>query len=237
MTTKNMTNMGLVNRNIRALAALAALTAAVCSCDKAAEFEHGIGLLSEYNNLSADGGTTPIPVYSNTSWTVRFLSEASWASIDRLSGSGMGQVKFSWEPNYGRSRYVELEFAGGGETSVIKMYQKCGIADSDVILEWGRDTVQVAAGDTSVELPFSTNLVYQTGEMAVEAVYPDGGQSQWVASGAVSADKVTLTINSNATGEERSAKIFVRHTDGGATYDSATGTTLSSLALELVQSR
>lgn len=93
------------------------------SCQEKAEFENPLGLLTETTLLSAEAGSTPILVYSNTHWTVSLTEEVDWAGIDRLSGEGMGQVKFNYAENFGPERRVGVAFEAGGVRDTVYMVQ------------------------------------------------------------------------------------------------------------------
>lgn len=93
------------------------------SCQEKAEFENPLGLLTETTLLSAEAGSTPIIVYSNTHWTVSLTEEVDWAGIDRLSGEGMGQVKFNYAENFGPERRVGVAFEAGGVRDTVYMVQ------------------------------------------------------------------------------------------------------------------
>ena len=93
------------------------------SCQKKAEFDKPLGLLTETTNLSAEAGCTPIMVYSNTDWTVSLTEDVDWAGIDRLSGSGMGQVKFNYAENFGPERVVGVAFEAGAVRDTVYMVQ------------------------------------------------------------------------------------------------------------------
>ena len=62
------------------------------SCDPKAEYDQTLGLLSEYNVLSASGGSTQVAVFSNTDWTVAMDHQVDWASIDRFNGHKSGYL-------------------------------------------------------------------------------------------------------------------------------------------------
>lgn len=102
-----------------------ALLLSLASCEKKpVEYAHTIGLGSEKNALSASGGSTPVVVWSNTTWTARFDHPVDWAGLDRLSGEGIGQVIFSFEVNNtGESRSVSIIFSAGDEECSIEMVQ------------------------------------------------------------------------------------------------------------------
>ena len=93
------------------------------SCQKTAEFENPLGLLTETTQLSAEAGHTPILVYSNTQWTVSLTENVDWAGIDRLEGEGMGQVKFYYAENYGPERRVGVAFEAGEVRDTVYLVQ------------------------------------------------------------------------------------------------------------------
>ena len=211
-------------------AALAMLVA----CDKPVEYNQTLGLLSEYNVLKAEGGSTDVAVFSNTTWTVKFLSEASWASIDRLSGEGCSRVIFDFERNYGRSRRVVLQFTAGGETRTLNMYQNSGIADADVIMNILNPSYEAPAEGGEKTFMFNTNLVYDLDRIELEVAYNGDDVEPWIHLVSVSADKIVVSLDKNDTGAPRVAKVKVAHTDEGA-YNSTTGDTLRSNEINITQ--
>lgn len=106
--------------------AVAAALMCAAACQKPpVEYAHTIGLGSEKNVLSASGGSTPVVVWSNTTWTARFDTPVDWAGLDRLTGEGIGQVVFSFEVNNtGEERSVSIIFTAGDEECSILMVQK-----------------------------------------------------------------------------------------------------------------
>lgn len=95
----------------------------ICSCQQKAEFDNPLGLLTETTLLSSEAGSTPILVYSNTQWKVSLTENVDWAGIDRLSGDGMGQVKFNYAENYGPERSVGVAFEAGAVRDTVYMIQ------------------------------------------------------------------------------------------------------------------
>lgn len=93
------------------------------SCQQKAEFDNPLGLLTDETNLSAEAGSTPIIVYSNTQWKVSLTENVDWAGIDRLSGEGMGQVRFDYAENYGPERRVGVAFEAGTIRDTVYMIQ------------------------------------------------------------------------------------------------------------------
>ena len=214
---------------------IAVLLAAV-SCEKKAEYNQTLGLLSEYNILSASGGSTQVAVFSNTSWTVEMDRQVDWASIDRFGGTKSGYLVFDFDVNYGRARRVILVFHAGGETRTLNMYQKGGLSDSDCDLDLDATTVEAPAEGMSTIIPLDTNLWYNLDEMFLTLTYPgDEPETPWVTLESVERDKISIVIAPNETGVARTCNMRLSHTDAGA-YDSTEGDTIHSNTVKVTQS-
>lgn len=205
------------------------------SCDKPIEYNQTLGLLSEYNILKAAGGSTDVAVFSNTSWTVRPLSPASWASIDRLSGEGSGRVIFDFEQNFGRSRRVVLEFRAADKTMTLNMYQEAAIADEDVEMTLGTSEYEASMAGEQKSFSFQTNLIYDLERISLDVVYDDGaGQKDWIRLSEVTATSVTLNVDANKTGVARAANVRLAHSDEGE-YNSTAPNILYSNIIKITQ--
>lgn len=219
-----------------------ALVLAAVSCEKKAEYNQTLGLLSEYNILSENGGSTQVAVFSNTNWSVELDHPVSWASIDRFNGYKSGYLVFDYEINYGRARRVILVFTAGGKTMTLNMYQKARLNDSDCVMtmtpEGGSSSLIVPAEGKTETIGFNTNLVYELNEMYLTLTYPEGEEPEtpWISLKRVELDKVTLEIAPNTTGAVRTANVKITHTDAGS-YDSTEGDTIYSNTLTVAQTK
>ena len=215
---------------------IAVLLAAV-SCEKKAEYDQTLGLLSQYNILSASGGSTQVAVFSNTSWTVEMDRQVDWASLDRFSGTKSGYLVFDFDVNYGRARRVILVFHAGGETRTLNMYQKGGISDSDCDLELDATTIDAPADGMSIDIPFETNLWYNLDEMFLTLTYPgEAPETPWITLESVERDRISIVIAPNGTGVSRTANMRISHTDAGS-YDSTEGDTIYSNTITVTQTQ
>ena len=223
---------------MKKIALLIMVLIAAASCDKPAEYDQTLGLLSKYNILSNNGGSTQVAVFSNTSWTVEMDRPVSWASIDRFSGNKCGYLVFDYEINYGRARRVILVFKAGGETRTLNMYQSARFSDADCELTLGTTSIAASAAGTTEIIPFSTNLVYDLAEMYLTLTYPEGQEpaEPWITLKSVEKDNVVLEIAPNTTGATRTANVKVTHTDAGS-YDSTEGDSVYSNTLTVVQTK
>lgn len=214
---------------MKKLAIYVAVLLAVASCAKPAEYNQTLGLLSEYNVLSADGGSTQVAVFSNTDWTVEMDRQVDWASIDRFNGHKSGYLVFDYEINYGRARRVILVFKAGDKTMTLNMYQSARIDDSKCVLTLGTSSIEAPSTGVTMDIPFVTNLIYELDEMYLTITYPPGTEPEtpWIILKGVTRDTVSIEIAPNDSGEARTANVRLTHTDAGS-YDSTEGDSVYS---------
>ena len=212
------------------------LLAAVSCTEQKSEYDQTLGLLSEYNILSADGGSTQVAVFSNTSWTVEMDRQVDWASIDRFGGYKSGYLVFDFDVNYGRARRVILVFHAGDRTMTLNMYQRAFIADSDCEMTFDVSSLAAPADGFTTNLKFDTNLVYDLDDMYLTLSYPEGQEpsSPWITLKSVEKDIVAIQIAPNTTGAVRTANMRLTHTDAGD-YDSTEGDSVYSNTVTVVQ--
>lgn len=215
---------------------MAVLLAAVSCMDQKSEYNQTLGLMSEYNVLSKDGGSTQVAVFSNTAWTVEMDREVDWASIDRFGGYKSGYLVFDFDVNYGRSRRVILVFKAGDKTMTLNMYQNPYLADSDCEMSFDVSSLSAPAEGMSTNLDFDTNLVYNLDEMYLTFSYPEGQESAtpWITLKSVQKDIVQIQIAPNTTGAARTVNMRLTHTDEGG-YDSTEGDSVYSNTVTVVQ--
>ena len=211
---------------------------AAVSCAEKAEYNQTLGLLSEYNILSADGGSTQVAVFSNTEWTVEFDHEVPWASIDRFNGIKSGYLVFDYEVNFGRARRVILVFKAGDQTRTLNMYQSPRFSDSDCVLDLDVSSINASAAGQTEVIAFETNLVYELDEMFLTITYPEGQEpaTPWITLKSVELDNIVIEIAPNNTGAERTANVRLTHMDAGS-YDSTEGDPVYSNTINVVQAK
>ena len=214
------------------------LLGALSCTERKAEYDQTLGLMSEYNILSKDGGSTQVAVFSNTSWTVEMDRQVSWASIDRFGGYKSGYLVFDFDVNYGRARRVILVFKAGDKTMTLNMYQNYFIADSDCKMDLDASSINVTAAGSTETIPFDTNLVYELDEMYLTLTYPEGQEPEtpWITLKSVKEDSITIDVAPNTTGAARTASFKLSHTDAGS-YDSTEGDTVHSNTITVNQTK
>lgn len=204
------------------------------ACDKPIEFERTLGLMSDYNVLSSSGGSTDVPVFSNTSWTAKLQQPVKWAALDRLAGEGCSRVVFSYERNYGRSRRVILEFQAKDEVKTLNMYQESAIADADCVIEILNPLYEAPAEGGEKAFSLNTNLIYDLERFSLDVIYEVEPAADWLHLVSVSTDEVVVLLDKNETGALRKANVKLAHTDAGA-YNSTMGDTLYSNVITITQ--
>lgn len=214
------------------------LLSALSCAEQKAEYDQTLGLLSKYNILAKEGGSTQVAVFSNTAWTVEMDHPVSWASIDRFGGYKSGYLVFDFEVNYGRARRVILIFKAGDQTMTLNMYQSARFADADCVMDLGVSSINASASGQTEVIPFKTNLIYELDEMYLTMTYPDGHEpaNPWIILKSVEKDNIVLEIAPNTTGAQRTANVRLTHTDAGS-YDSTEGDTIYSNTINVVQSK
>ena len=209
---------------------------AVVSCVPSFEYEQTLGLLHEYNQLSENGGSTQVAVFSNTNWTVEMDRPCDWASIDRLSGEKCGYLTFDFDVNYGRARRVILVFRAGDQVRTLNMYQASPIADSDCVMDLDASSINAPAEGLVQEIKFETNIACHIHEMFLTITYPQGQEPEqpWITLKSIDEDKVSLEIAPNTTGAQRNANVRLTHLDAGA-IDATEGDPVYSNTISVVQ--
>lgn len=209
---------------------------AVVSCVPSFEYDQTLGLLHEYNQLSENGGSTQVAVFSNTNWTVEMDRPCDWASIDRLSGEKCGYLTFDFDVNYGRARRVILIFRAGDQVRTLNMYQASPIADSDCVMDLDASSINAPAEGLVQEIKFETNIACHIHEMFLTITYPQGQEPEqpWITLKSIDEDKVSLEIAPNTTGAQRNANVRLTHLDAGA-IDATEGDPVYSNTISVVQ--
>jgi len=180
------------------------------ACAKPELFERELGLQSRFVEVGSGTGTTPVMVFSNTSWTAKFVSGVDWASLDRLSGSCSSQVKFSWGGNYGRARKVKIAFAAGSARDTLVIVQASGIAEPYLSLT--PSTLNIGADVTQGKVLLTTNIQENLEEVQMSVIYPDGGEA-WISDIALTQESLLFNMSPNTGTSSRRATITMSHTD------------------------
>ncbi len=192
------------------LAVLFAVVAA--SCQKKAEYERPLGLISRLTKLTKSAGDTPVIVYSNTDWSVSLTSRVTWAGLDRLSDHGCSQVHFCYSENFGRARKVGVAFEAAGVRDTVFMVQAAG--QTDPVLQFVSSSEEIPVSGGTMKYALNSNLFDDIADVAVDIRYHDEAFAGWLEVSDVTLDEVTVAVLPNGSGTERGADIVLSHTDG-----------------------
>lgn len=200
-------------KNILSKIALSfALAAAVIACDKPYEIETPLALTQKKVTLKATLGSTPVIVHASGAWTVGFTETVSWASIDRVKGFGLGEVKFSYAANYGLSRSVGLVFTTDEKVDTVMMVQAAG--QSEPTFHFNNPSYTLAKTPDTATIPFSANIPYNLKEVKATVTYADEENDEdWITDVKVFLDSVTFNVAQNFEGKDRTAILRLVHTD------------------------
>lgn len=194
----------------KALAALLGCIA-MAGCQKEYSIIDELGLLQHTLNVSYKPGFTHITVYAEGEWNLSLDREAEWASLDRLSGEGLGDFRFSWAGNFGVARDINILINSGSKKDTIHVVQAGAITSPYMNL--GVSRVVIPSGARTFSIPMTTNLGFCLDEFTARAVYDGSGQDAWISGYTVESDKVTFTVLANVTGADRSAEVIYYMTD------------------------
>ncbi len=195
-------------------------------CEKNYEIVDELGVSSHNLNISQIPGETHIAVYSTGSWSVALDRHVEWASINKVSGEGLGDFVFSWSANYGISRSIDILVSGGSRTETIHIIQ-AGLVESPFIV-LGAGRVVSPLQSRTFNVPMNTNLGNAIEDVKWRAAYSGENPDSWITSCEIHSDYVQFTVDNNSTGEDRQAELTVFLTSVTGTETSASLVVLQS---------
>lgn len=191
----------------------------VMSCDKPYEIEQPLGVTTKTVNLQSKAGVTPVVVYASEGWTATLTENVEWASIDRLQGYGLSEIKFSYSQNFGAARKVGIIFHSSKEIpDTVMMIQAAG--NSHPIFQFSKGETIAPKIKGVLKLGFSTDLVYDIDNIRYEIKYDQEDNIDWLKNITISSEAVTCDIEENNSGFDRSATLTVLHTDAAGKNNS-----------------
>lgn len=143
----------------------------VLSCDKPYEMELPLSVAQRNISLDKDAGSTHVLVYADGDWTASFTEPVSWASLDRLSGHGNGELVFSYAANYGIARQVGIVLTKDSLCDTVYMTQAGPVTLATYKLAASEITLPQIPGTATIGV--SSNLYYSTDALTVTAIYTD----------------------------------------------------------------
>lgn len=192
------------------------------SCEENYKLEIPFAVNSNEINLTEDGGSTSVMIYSTGSWTVSLSDKVNWASLNKLKGKGNGSVVFSYSQNAGAPRRVKLMINKGGEIKEVLIVQAGNIPT----LKFKNGDLSIPKMQASVYLPLTSNLKYDAGDIKMDVLYDDEFSEQWVSDVKITEKAFEFVALANNTGHSRAAMVILLYTDGwGNEYTAVTNIT------------
>lgn len=181
-------------------------------CDKPFEIEQPFGVTTKTVRLKAQAGVTPVIVYASDDWTATLTDEVEWASIDRLQGHGLSEIKFAYSQNFGAARKVGIVFKTGKELpDTVMMIQNAGNEDPQFQFADGETVAPNLKGE--IKLGFVTDLIYDVQDIEYNIEYGQEDAVGWLKDIRINTDGVLCNIDGNTSGIDRSATLTLLHTD------------------------
>lgn len=177
--------------------------ALLAACQEKFPYLHPLTLSTASVTMPAAGGRHVIMVYTEGEWTAEMSGQVNWASIENISGTGMGGVVFNCVENKGMSRSVDVIVHSGEHADTIVMNQAAGVSSPSVSFE--RSTVRIPAAALRVSVGFNKNIDDLSVCSSWEIVDGLGQQVSWITDVAVSKD--SMSFNVGATNVQRNAVI------------------------------
>ncbi|MDR2628136.1 MAG: hypothetical protein LBC40_08910 [Dysgonamonadaceae bacterium] len=179
-------------------------------CEQDSDLKLPLAVNSNELNLTADGGSTHIMVYSTGKWTAAFKQEVNWASIDKLEGEGNSSVVFSYAENLGASRKVTLVLSTGEKVQEIVLVQ----AGNTPQLKFANTRPEIAKTALPVQLDLTTNLKYNLSDIQISTLYDDELSEQWITDARVTISGLEFQALENTTGSDRTVRVTLTLIDG-----------------------
>ena len=205
LLTTRLMDIDTVMKNLKYIAF--AFAAMVClGCERPYEIVDELGVSSHTLNISQTPGNTHIAVYSTGAWSIALDRHVDWASINKLSGEGLGDFVLSWSANYGIARSIDILVSKEGRTETIHVIQ-AGLVESPFIT-LGSGKVVCPLQSHTFRIPMNSNLGNAVEDIGWRASY-SGNSSSWISSCEIGSDYIQFTVDGNGTGEDREALLTV----------------------------
>lgn len=167
--------------------------------------------------VDAKSGYVDVDIYSNLSYTVDFIEEQDWATIEvikdvdsRAVSEGDASVRVSFDDNYDFRRMVGLRIDGGSRCDTIYIKQE-GI--NVPVINFSNSSSAVLGDEGRSTIRLESNL--QMDDMSVDVIYSDEANVGWISNILYSNGFLIFDAKNNSDEVNlRNARIKVSYTDG-----------------------
>lgn len=172
-------------------------------------------------SLSKEAGSTHVLVYADGDWTATFTEPVSWASLNKVSGTGNSDLVFTYSANYGINRRVGIVLQKDNLRDTVVMNQAGTISQpiynpevSEVPLyKYEGEATVFASGNVyyCADAIYAT-AIYTKADGTEEEVLIDGKDTDpahWITSFNALYDRFSFNTTANPSTSERTAKVKV----------------------------
>ena len=206
---------------MRKILLIFSLFAVFASCDKPFELDLPLSVAQRNISLSKEAGSTHVLVYADGDWTATFTEPVSWASLNKVSGTGNSDLVFTYSANYGINRKVGIVLQKDNLRDTVMMNQTGAISQPIYNPEVSEVTLYKYEGQATVFA--SGNVYYCADAIYATAIYPkedgteeevlidgmDTDPSHWITSFNALHDRFSFNTTANPSSTERTAKVKV----------------------------
>ena len=194
--------------------------AGATSCKDRYEIFDELGVSSHTLNIAQTPGQTHIAVYSTGEWSVCFEKAVEWASLNKLSGVGLGDFVVSWSANYGTARSVSILVTRDNLTEKIQLIQAGAVTTPFISLSSSKYVLPRQKFVFQVSM--TTNLGYGIEDFKTRVNYSGETESGWISDCQIHEDRISVTVEANDTGKDRTAQLVCYSTDATGVETHAT---------------
>lgn len=191
---------------------------AIASCIGPHETDFDFSLDRDECRFAADSGQSYFRVFGQGRWTAAFEQEVDWVSLDKMEGVGESQILVFHKKNEGLSRGVNLFIDHeDGTRKTIYMSQKSGLGSDKPAYSLNTGNLKLLSLGMDIKVLAVSNISPEAVDSAsVKTIYA-GADSSWISGITITPEDVSLSVSTNETGVERSAKI--QFAFNGAVWD------------------
>lgn len=220
------------NQSMKKFLLIFSLSVLFASCDKPFEMDLPLSVAQRNISLTKEAGATHVLVYADGDWTATFTEPVSWASLNKVSGTGNSDLVFTYSANYGINRRVGIVFQKDNLRDTVMMNQAGAISQPVYNPEVTEVPLCKYAGRVTVFA--SGNVYYCSDAIYATAIYTkddgsteevliteqDSDPSHWITSFAAAYDRFSFNTTANPTTAPRTAKVKVTINNlGGLTFN------------------
>jgi hypothetical protein len=178
----------------------------VLSCEKPYEVDYPLAVDSRLVKLSSKAGKTRVVVWSDRDWKCGLWSQDKvWATLDRESGHGMGDMLFTYEANPGVTRSLAIALSAGAVKDTVWMQQAGAITAPRFTPATRNFSPSSAGGHLGTTVTTNLSPCFDRIVPIIKWTEGDGG---WISGVKVASEGISFDVAVNISGSVRKAEIL-----------------------------